>query len=618
MSARTRELFALIPVALLVTAGFTAVFIVESDELGNLSLFYGAYFLALCVATHMVIRTRLPDADPFLFPLVALLAAFGMVMIYRIDEGLARDQANWFVLGLVLFAATIVFLRDYEALERYRYVIALRRDRPADRCRAFPGSARRPTTPTSAIDLGPLTFQPTELAKICIVIFLASYLHEHREVLVVGAQEVRGLALPPLKHLGPAARRLGRLDVHARLHPRPRQLADVLRRLPGPALRRHRADLVRDHRHGDVRARRLVLLAHGRRTSSERFDIWLDPFKDPRGAATRSPNRCSPRPTAASSARASATRCSSCPARRAARRPGLRDPARAAHRLIYAVIVDELGLFGGVGGGRDLRADRASAGFKTALLADDGFSKLLATGLTAVFALQAFVIIGGVTRVIPLTGVTLPFISYGGSSIVANFILLALLLMISDKARRRARLDRGGRLRHESPDRQALRLHRRPLRAAARLHLLLVGVRRRGPEGEHRQPAAAARGAADPPRRHPRRRRHGDRALDADRAAATTRSTSATTRRATLFGNPIGYSFVDRGRVGFELSHNDELVGNKTEFLSILDELRGHAQVGDNVSPRSTRRRSRSRPRRSAASRGLGGGDRARAPARSG
>ena len=125
LSARTRELFALIPVALLVTAGFTAVLITNSDQLGNLSVLYGAYFLAVCVATHIVIRIRLPDADPFLFPLVALLAAFGLVMLYRLDEGLARDQANWFVLGLVLFSATIIFLRDYEALERYRYLIAL-------------------------------------------------------------------------------------------------------------------------------------------------------------------------------------------------------------------------------------------------------------------------------------------------------------------------------------------------------------------------------------------------------------------------------------------------------------------------------------------------------------
>jgi cell division protein FtsW (lipid II flippase) len=102
--------------------------------------------------------------------------------------------------------------------------------------------------------------------------------------------------------------------------------------------------------------------------------------------------------------------------------------------LIYAVITNEVGLFGAVAVILTylLFAER---GFKIAALADDGFSKLLATGLTAVFALQAFVIVGGVTRVIPLTGVTLPFVSYGGSSIVANFALLALLLMVSQRAR---------------------------------------------------------------------------------------------------------------------------------------------------------------------------------------
>ena len=103
--------------------------------------------------------------------------------------------------------------------------------------------------------------------------------------------------------------------------------------------------------------------------------------------------------------------------------------------MIYAVIVDELGLVGACGliGVYLMLAER---GFKTATLARDSFSKLLAAGLTAVMALQVFVIVGGVTRVIPLTGVTLPFVSYGGSSILANFVLLALLLLISDQARR--------------------------------------------------------------------------------------------------------------------------------------------------------------------------------------
>jgi cell division protein FtsW (lipid II flippase) len=105
--------------------------------------------------------------------------------------------------------------------------------------------------------------------------------------------------------------------------------------------------------------------------------------------------------------------------------------------LIYAVIVNELGLVGACGLILVylLFAER---GFKTAMLAGDSFSKLLAVGLSSVFALQVFVIVGGVTRVIPLTGVTLPFVSYGGSSIMANFILLALLLLVSDRARRPA------------------------------------------------------------------------------------------------------------------------------------------------------------------------------------
>ena len=171
-------------------------------QLGNLSLIYGAYFLAVCLATHIYLRIRLPDADPYLFPLVALLTAIGLVMIYRIDDGLARDQANWFVLGLVLFALTIHFLRDYEVLERYRYTIAgiglLLLLAPR-----LPGIGQQVNGAYLGVKIGPLAFQPAEFSKICIVIFLASYLREHREVLIVGARRVLGVTLPPLKHLGP-------------------------------------------------------------------------------------------------------------------------------------------------------------------------------------------------------------------------------------------------------------------------------------------------------------------------------------------------------------------------------------------------------------------------------
>jgi cell division protein FtsW (lipid II flippase) len=103
--------------------------------------------------------------------------------------------------------------------------------------------------------------------------------------------------------------------------------------------------------------------------------------------------------------------------------------------LIYSVIVNEIGLVGACGL-LLVYLLLIERGFKIAMVAGDSFSKLLAAGLTAVFALQVFVIVGGVTRVIPLTGVTLPFVSYGGSSILANFVLVALLLLVSDRARR--------------------------------------------------------------------------------------------------------------------------------------------------------------------------------------
>ncbi len=440
MSARTRELFALIPVALLVTVGFTAILIVNSDEIGNLSVLYGAYFLALCVATHFVIRARLPDADPFIFPLVALLAAFGVVMLYRLDEGLARDQANWFVLGLVLFSLTIIFLRDYEALERYRYLIALVGIGLLILPRA-PGLGDQINGAYLGVDLGPLSFQPTELAKICIVVFLASYLNERREVLVVGARNIAGVVVPPLKHLGPLLVVWGAA-----------MFMLVFIRDLGSSLMFFGAFLAVIY----VATARISFVIIGIAMFvlgswfvastvghvQERFDIWLDPFHNAGDTGYQVAQSLFAQADGGLSGRGLGESLVQLPGidkECAAEFPNCGAILPAPHTdFIYAVIVDELGLIGG-GAVVLIYALIAERGFKTAILAEDGFSKLLATGLTAILALQAFVIIGGVTRVIPLTGVTLPFISYGGSSIVANFVLLALLLLISDKSRRRVR-----------------------------------------------------------------------------------------------------------------------------------------------------------------------------------
>ena len=108
MSARNRELLALVPASLLLTAGFAAIFIQESEVLSDISLTYGAWFLGLCFAGHLFLRFTLPHADPYMFPLAAVLACFGLVVIYRIDDELAREQAQWFVLGLARGLATAI------------------------------------------------------------------------------------------------------------------------------------------------------------------------------------------------------------------------------------------------------------------------------------------------------------------------------------------------------------------------------------------------------------------------------------------------------------------------------------------------------------------------------
>src|SRR4051812_10384777 len=202
MSARNRELLALVPASLLLTAGFAAVFIERDNVLSNVSLTFGAIFFGLCLATHIVLRFTLPHADPYLFPLFAILACFGLVMIYRIDEDLAREQAQWFVFGLILFTATIILLRDYRVLERYRYTIAAASIGLLLLPRV-PGIGQNVNGAYLGVKLGPLAFQPAEFAKIGIIIFLASYLRDTRQLLVTGGRGGPRGPVPPPHTTGP-------------------------------------------------------------------------------------------------------------------------------------------------------------------------------------------------------------------------------------------------------------------------------------------------------------------------------------------------------------------------------------------------------------------------------
>jgi cell division protein FtsW (lipid II flippase) len=430
VSARNRELVALVPASLLLTAGFAAIFIQENEILSDVSLTYGAIFLGLCFAGHLFLRFTLPYADPYMFPLVAVLACFGLVVIYRIDDELAREQAQWFVLGLVLFAATILLLRDLQVLERYRYTIAL-----AGLFLLFlprvPGIGAPVNGAYLGVQIGSISFQPAELGKIAIIIFLASYLRDTRQVLVQGSRRVLGVTIPPLKHFGPVLVVWGAA-----------MLMLVFIRDLGSSLMYFGGFLALLY----VATNRLSFVTIGLAMFAlgawffastvghvqERVDIWLDPFNP--DWVERQGYQIAQSMFAQADGGVFGTGLGAS----MLNAPGGASLLPAPQTdLIYAVITNELGLVGACGLllVYMLLVER---GFRTATLASDSFSKLLAAGLTAVFALQVFVIVGGVTRVIPLTGVTLPFVSYGGSSIVANFVLLALLLLVSDRARRPA------------------------------------------------------------------------------------------------------------------------------------------------------------------------------------
>jgi cell division protein FtsW (lipid II flippase) len=422
MSARNRELFGLVPAAMLVTGGFTAVLLTRQANVHSATLVYGAIFLGCCLFAHLFIRWRLPNADPYLFPLVALLASVGLVELYRIRESWAIKQAGWFALGLVFFCMTIVFLRDYRVLERYRYTIAA----ASIGLLLLPRILGQATNGAYlAIHIGSFSFQPAEFAKIGVIVFLASYLRDVREVLVQGR-----LPRISLKHMGPLLLVWGAA-----------MLMLVFIRDLGSSLMFFGGFLA------------LLYVATGRLSMAgagaglfglgawffsnhiqhihSRIVIWQHPFR-----ADLVEDK-SYQIAQGLFAQADGGLFGKGFSQSLLELPGGHTILPVPHTdLIYAVIVNEIGLFGASG---VLVAFLlwARRGFKVAMISGDGFGKLLSTGLTAVFALQVFVIVGGVTRVIPLTGVTLPFISYGGSSIIANFVLLALLLIVSDAARAR-------------------------------------------------------------------------------------------------------------------------------------------------------------------------------------
>jgi cell division protein FtsW (lipid II flippase) len=350
------------------------------------------------------------------------------VFIVRLDEAqadtgrLAGLQAMWTAVGIGAFVATLLVVRRSRDLERYRYTFAAL-GIGLLLLPLLPGIGRTINGSRIWISLGPLNFQPGEAAKIVLAVFFAGYLVERRELLALSTFRLGPLHLPDPKHLGPVAvawvislgvmtlqRDLGSSLLFFVLFVVMLWVATARTTyltigatmfLAGAAFAYTQFSHVRD-----------------------RVEIWLDPWPVARDAGYQI--------VESSFALADGGIAGTGLA--------LGTPTRIPEvetDFIFAAIGEELGLLGATA---VLCAYllMVGAGLRIALRADSAFDTLLATGLTTLLGVQTFIIIGGITRTLPLTGVTLPFVSYGGSSLVMNYVLLALLLRISDGTAARA------------------------------------------------------------------------------------------------------------------------------------------------------------------------------------
>jgi cell division protein FtsW (lipid II flippase) len=417
----------------LTAVGFASVYIARQDVISTASLTYAGFFFLLYLAAHLVARYTVPFADPYLLPIAGLLAAIGLTEIYRLQPDDAFKQGVWIVVAVALFALTLFLLRyDYRRLESYKYIFGL----TAIALLLLPILPLIGLTVNGArlwVHFGALRFQPGELAKIALIIFLAGYMREKREVLAQGRLKDWGpllviwvlamLVLLETRDLGGGLLYFG--IFLAMLYVATSRLAYVA---AGFGL-----FLV-----GAVGVWKVTPHVQ------ERVTIWLHPWTGnkvycPLSGHLELRQNCQSFQLVKSLysighggyagtglGKGTVSTIDGHPLI-----PG------ATTDFIYSVLSQELGLVG------------AAAlvlvymifvlrGMRTALLAQDGFSKLLAAGLTFGFALQTFIIVGGILRLIPLTGITLPFVSYGGSSVVANFVLLAGLLLVSNRANREA------------------------------------------------------------------------------------------------------------------------------------------------------------------------------------
>jgi cell division protein FtsW (lipid II flippase) len=393
-----------------------------------------AWVFALYLIAHLAVRKFAPASDGTLLPIAAMLNGIGFIMIARL-AGAGRDYAQqariqsvWVAIGIGIFVATLIVVRDVRIFARYRYV-ALLLGLVFMLLPLAPGIGQSKGGGRLWVGVGPLSFEPNEVAKVLLVAFFAAYLADKRELLTQGRIRIGRWFVPSPRDLGPlllawamALVVLGyEQDIGtsllffgvfaAMLYMTTRRAAYLV----GALLLLVIGGLVAYKAFGHVRVR---------------VENWTNPWPNAHGTGLQ--------PVQAWYALGSGGI--------AGTGLGLGQPWQvplASTDYIFTSIGEELGLVGSIGVIALFMLFVGSA-YRIAVDAARPFTKLFAAGIATIIGLQTFLIIGGVTRVIPLTGISLPFVSYGGSSLVANFALLAILLRISDESAR-AQLPPGAR-----------------------------------------------------------------------------------------------------------------------------------------------------------------------------
>jgi cell division protein FtsW (lipid II flippase) len=431
--------------ALLAFAAFiatSALILVDANQNHAFSvdiIWYGLAFLGIFGIAHLAVRRWAPYADPLILPCAALLNGIGLVMIYRIDLALAQTatqygstyspeapkQILWTVIALALFLIVLIVVKDHRTLTRYGYTAGLVGIIALTLPAVLPSSISQVNGAKAWIKLGPFSIQPGEFAKILLMIFFAAFLVSKRDLFMVAGKKVLGVELPRARDLGPLLIAAGVcIGVFAFEKTLGMSLLFFGILLAMLYVATERAIWV---------VIGLMFFAGGCVIAYDLFNHvrqrvanWIDPlatYDQPGGGYQIAQGLFGLGTGGVGGTGLGLGRPDMVPA--------------ASTDFITAAIGEELG-FIGLAAILMVYLVLAMRGMRGALAVRDTFGKLLGGGLAFTIVMQIFVVVGGVTNLIPETGITAPFLSYGGSSLLANYILVALLLRISDAARRPA------------------------------------------------------------------------------------------------------------------------------------------------------------------------------------